>query len=225
MRRILMMIQGFFLRFAWRIRTGARISLLAVFSPSCRFGRNNLVARMCVLHDVELGDYSYIGDGTRVINTGIGRFTSVSGSVQVGLGGHPSGMVSTSPAFYSNRNALKTRWVAQEPDFEEYKRVTIGNDVWIGTQALIRDGVSIGDGAIIGAGAVVTKDVEPYAVMAGVPARCIRKRFDDETIQKLLAMRWWDWPAEEIRNNSSLFQNIGAFLQTWQHQKDGSDQK
>jgi virginiamycin A acetyltransferase len=208
-----MMLQDFFLRFAWRSRSGARISLLSVFSPSCLFGRNARVERMCVLHGVKLGDYSYVGDGSRIISAEIGRFCSVSGSVQIGLGRHPSGLVSTSPVFFSNHNAVKTCWVEKEPEFEEYRKVTIGNDVWIGMRAMVRDGVTIGNGAIIGAGAVVTKDVEPYAVVAGVPARVISKRFDDDTIKKLEELRWWDWPEETIKQRTAQFQDIDAFLQ------------
>lgn len=77
--------------------------------------------------------------------------------------------------------------------------IVIGNDVWIGYEAVVMPGVTIGDGAIIGARAVVTKDVEPYAVVGGVPAKAIKKRFDDETIQKLLSLRWWDWPDGKVR--------------------------
>jgi virginiamycin A acetyltransferase len=77
--------------------------------------------------------------------------------------------------------------------------IVIGNDVWIGYEAVIMPGVTIGDGAVIGARAVVTKDVEPYAIVGGVPAKAIKKRFNDETIQKLLALRWWDWPDERVR--------------------------
>ena len=77
--------------------------------------------------------------------------------------------------------------------------IVIGTDVWIGYEAVILSGVHIGDGAIIGARAVVTRDVEPYTIMGGVPARPIRKRYDEETIQRLLALRWWDFPTEQMR--------------------------
>lgn len=213
MRRILMMLQDFLLRIKWRLRASARISFLAVFTPSCRFGKNAYVDRMCILHDVSMGNFSYVGDGTRIINAEIGKYCSISGSVQIGLGGHPTGLVSTSPVFYSNRNAVRTHWVEKEPEFEEYKKVVIGSDVWIGMRSLIRDGITIGNGAIIGAGAIVTKDVEPYSVMAGVPARCIRKRFDDETIKRLEALRWWDWSADEIQKNAGLFADAKSFMQ------------
>jgi virginiamycin A acetyltransferase len=79
--------------------------------------------------------------------------------------------------------------------------IVIGNDVWIGYDAVIMSGVTIGDGAIIGTRAVVTKDVEPYSIVGGVPAKLIRKRFSNETIHKLLNIRWWDWPVEKIQSN------------------------
>lgn len=79
--------------------------------------------------------------------------------------------------------------------------IVIGNDVWIGYEAVIMAGVTIGDGAIIGTRAVVTKDVPPYTVVGGVPAKSLRQRFDDETVKRLLALKWWDWPAEKIRRH------------------------
>ena len=85
--------------------------------------------------------------------------------------------------------------------------IVIGNDVWIGYEAVIMSGVKIGDGAIIGTRAVVTKDVPPYTIVGGVPAKPIRRRFDDETIKKLLALRWWDWDDEKIKRNISAIQS------------------
>lgn len=79
--------------------------------------------------------------------------------------------------------------------------VTIGNDVWIGYGVTILSGVTVGDGAVLGAGAVMTRDVEPYAIVAGNPALAIGKRFDEETIRRLLALAWWDWPVEKVRAN------------------------
>lgn len=85
--------------------------------------------------------------------------------------------------------------------------IVIGNDVWIGYEAVIMPGVKIGDGAIVGTRAVVTKDVPPYTIVGGVPARPIRKRFDDETIEKLLKIKWWDWDKEKIEKNISVIQS------------------
>ncbi len=85
--------------------------------------------------------------------------------------------------------------------------IVVGNDVWIGYEAVVLAGVTIGDGAVIGARAVVTHDVPPYAIMGGVPAKLIRKRFDDDTIQSLLSLRWWDWPEERIAANLEAIQS------------------
>ena len=130
----------------------------------------------------------------------IGNFCSISANVTILLGSeHRPDWVTTYPFNY----------VLDE--FKEIKgnaitkgSVTIGNDVWIGMNAFIRDGVSIADGAIIGAYGVVTKDVEPYAIVAGNPARVIRKRFDQETIDKLLRIKWWDWDIERVKENMPL---------------------
>ncbi len=125
----------------------------------------------------------------------IGRFCSIARHVSILLGGnHPTRRVSTYP-FAS----LKERWPqAAGPVSFSKGDVVIGNDVWIGEGAVILSGVNIGDGAVIGAHAVVTKSVEPYAIVGGNPAQFIRKRFDEQTITRLLAIKWWDWPVEKI---------------------------
>ena len=92
-------------------------------------------------------------------------------------------------------------------EFEIFKRTTIGNDVWIGYEAVILAGVTIGDGAIIGTRAVVTKDVPPYTIVGGVPAKVIRKRFSDDVISALLKTKWWDWPADKIAKNIEAIQS------------------
>ena len=85
--------------------------------------------------------------------------------------------------------------------------IIIGNDVWIGYEAIIMSGVKIGDGAIIATGAVVTKDVPPYTIVGGIPAKPIRRRFDEKTIEKLRKSHWWDWSKEKIKNNISAIQS------------------
>jgi len=89
--------------------------------------------------------------------------------------------------------------------FEELKRTQIGNDVWIGARAIVLDGISIGDGAVIAAGAVVTKDVPPYAIVGGVPAKLIRYRFEDDVIQELLKWKWWDLSLDDLQKNAPQF--------------------
>lgn len=96
---------------------------------------------------------------------------------------------------------------------KEKRGITIGNDVWIGLRAIIMSGVTVGDGAIVGTGAVVTRDVPPYAIVAGSPARLLKYRFDPDTIEKLKAIRWWEWPDEKVKQEAHLLKgSITEFL-------------
>jgi acetyltransferase-like isoleucine patch superfamily enzyme len=134
------------------------------------------------------------------------KFCSIANGVTIELGGiHRSDLVTTYPfkAFPDSWRRAKDL-KSEEVDAISKGDVIIGNDVWIGHEAVILSGARIGDGAVIGAGAVVTKDVEPYSIVAGNPARLIRKRFDDETIRKLLEIKWWDWPVEKINENLQI---------------------
>ena len=157
-----------------------------------------------------IGRYTSVGDHTLIAHSRIGSFCSISSFCQIGGGNHPIDFVSTSPLFYSGHNAFGKNFSQNE--FLSYRETVIGNDVWIGAHALIRSGVAIGDGAVIGMGAVVTKNVPPYAVVAGVPAFEIRKRFSPEIIDRLLALRWWDWPEEELRQYGDLFSDPEELL-------------
>lgn len=169
----------------------------------CSIDATAKVDSECTLAKVSMGRYSYIGSATRVTDTVIGSFCSIGGRCGIGGGIHPTNMVSTSPAFLMGCNILRRNF-AKIP-YEPSKTVTIGNDVWIGEGACIVSGVRICDGAIIGAHAVVTHDVEPYAVVVGVPAKEIRKRFDEETIKNLLEIQWWEWPDEKLERMGSFF--------------------
>lgn len=161
------------------------------------------VWRFAKLDHSNVADYSYIGPGARVVYATIGKFCSIAGNTSIGLAAHPLDFLSSSPIFFSHRNATGHTWVKEKENvsFEEYKRVVIGNDVWIGSRAMILGGVNIGDGAVVGAGAIVTKDVPAYAIVAGVPARIIKYRFDEETRLKLLQTRWWDMPYSDMKEN------------------------
>lgn len=150
-----------------------------------------------------IGAYTYVSARSSVIFTQIGNFCSIAAGVGIGGGAHDIDAVSTSPIFNKGRNIFGRNLGNNE--FPPYKTTIIGNDVWIGNRALILQGVTIGDGAVVGAGAVVTKDVEPYTIVAGNPAKPIRKRFDDETIDKLLKLKWWDIPDSELKKCGSLF--------------------
>lgn len=114
--------------------------------------------------------------------------------------------ISTSPSFYSSNPANNFR-LCDESKAVERKKITIGNDVFIGMNVKVLDGVSIGDGAVIGANCVVSKDVPPYAIVAGSPMKILRYRFDEETREKLRLLKWWDWPEEKLKEVEKYFLN------------------
>ena len=153
----------------------------------------------------EVGDYSYIGPNAKIVYTKIGKFCSIAEKSFIGLPSHPISNLSTSPIFISSRNATGSSWVENDVDFEEYKPVTIGNDVWVGASAMILGGLKIGDGAIVGAGALVTKNIPPYAIVGGIPAKIIRFRFSDDIIRTLLSSKWWNLPEEYLQSKIQLF--------------------
>ena len=160
----------------------------------------------------EINRYTFIGNNGFVIHSTIGSFCSIANNVTIGAGKHPLNFVSTSPVFYSEGNILKKCF--SKIDFREYEKTTIGNDVWIGSNAFIKGGVKIGHGTVIGAHAVVTKDIEPYSIVVGNPARVVRKRFDDATIEKLLELKWWDYSDELLKEKVIKFDNVESFLQS-----------
>lgn len=166
------------------------------FGRRCRLGGN------CLIRTSSFGDFSYAEAGVRITHTSIGKYCSIGPGVMIGLAAHPvDRYASTHPVFYLNRPHLGYDFVTEDLR-SDYTGTNIGNDVWIGANALVMDGVSIADGAIIGAGSVVTKDVEPYTIVGGVPAKPIRKRFDDRTIDALLEIKWWDKGETWIRDNA-----------------------
>ena len=121
------------------------------------------------------------------------------------MGFHTLDKLSTSPIFTEKHNGTKHSWV-KTSTLIPYKRVTVGNDVWIGVRAMILGGVTIGDGAVIGAGAIVTKDVPPYAVVAGIPAKLLRYRFPQNQIVKLITHPWWAMTDAQLKERIELFQ-------------------
>lgn len=168
------------------------------------------------LVNCQVDRYSYIY-GTRMVNTTVGSFCSIASGGSIGGGKHPTDWVSSSPVFYNKGNVLKTNF-ANAP-FEEYDETTIGNDVWIGSRCLIKGGITIGDGAIIGMGSVVTKNVPPYEIWAGNPARCLRKRFDDKTIERLLELKWWNWDEEKLYRYGDYFDDPIRLFQKLEEEK------
>ena len=173
-------------------------------SRDCEFGEVVRLHSGAHLKKTIVGRYSYVA-GAKVSNCVIGAFCSVAPEAIVGgLGRHPTNWLSTHPVFYSKSGGQITKhfYVAA---FDELPSVQIGNDVWIGCRAVVLDGVKIGDGAIVAAGAVVTKDVPPYAIVGGVPAKIIRFRFSPEVVHVLSVMQWWTWSEATLRKFAPLF--------------------
>lgn len=194
-------ILGFFKNlFNWAIPLSVLIDDSSVVDRKARVGKK------CKVFRSKLGKYSYIGRNTQLINAEVGSFCSISGNVLVGMGTHTLNNLSTSPIFTEKHNGTGFSWVDSTPS-NLFPKVVVGNDVWIGTRSMIMGGVTVGDGAVIGAGAVVTKDVPPYAVVGGVPARIIRYRFSEDVIKRLLELKWWEQPDEVLKENIALFQS------------------
>jgi len=171
-----------------------------------------------------IGYASYISSNSKISNTHIGRYTSIGPSVHCIFGKHPSStFVSTHPSFFSTRKQSGFSYTKAQL-FKEFAdpvmadkkyTISIGNDVWIGANVNIMDGITIGDGAIVAAGAMVIKDVEPYSIVGGVPAKLIKYRFPEEQRKFLLQFKWWDKEEKWIRENASAFVNIESFFETF----------
>lgn len=198
------------------IGTSTRISMSTVFEGK------SVINDHCHLDGSFIGLGTYIAVNSRFSRTRVGRFCSIGQNVQCGFGLHPSKtFVSTHPSFFSlekqagftfaERSLFEEHRYVDAPDLEKGKfQVVIGNDVWISNDVRIMDGVTIGDGAIIGLGAVVTKDVEPYSINVGLPARKIGYRFTTEQIDFLVRFKWWNKDFDWIKENAALFVDIEA---------------
>lgn len=198
------MFKSYILSFFSRLRYAKRISLFS-------FWINSDISELCYLGPVvklsnsSLGKYSRVRFLSAINDCSIGSFCSISKSVRIGLGAHPLNYISTNSVFYSHKsNEVRSDWV-KEIEFVEHKPTTVGNDVWIGEYATILGGITIGDGAVIATRAVVTKDVPPYAIVGGVPAKIIGFRFSQDIINALLDIKWWNWDDEKITKNLPYF--------------------
>ena len=172
-------------------------------------GRYTDVGARTRLHEVELGDYSYIVNDSDVAYGTIGKFCSIAAMTRINPGNHP--MERASQSHFSYRASAYFAGAADEAEFFAWRRshrVTIGHDVWIGHGAIVLPGRAIGTGAVIAAAAVVTKDVAPYTIVAGNPARVIRARFTDEIAARLQRLAWWDWSHERLQAALPDFQKL-----------------
>lgn len=201
-------------------RKKCKISIHCAFNKQTQLEGYNKIG--CVdIKSSKIGFGTYILSG-QLSGAKIGRFCSIGHNVNIITATHPSEFVSTYPGFYKTVN--KDIFLSNNDiEIQEFKicksgeSVIIGNDVWIGNNVTILGGVEIGDGAIIGTGSVVTKNVSPFSVFGGVPAKQIKNRFNDEIIEKLLKIKWWDWEISKIISESKKFDDVETFV------RDNSD--
>lgn len=190
-----------------RIRLANRkISLFSFFDKNTYISSNALINRGVILRKCKIGAYSYIGQNCNFNSVEVGKYCSISKNINIGLATHPTNFMSTSPIFFSPINGTSYTWTTVTMFEGSPKNVRIGNDVWIGMNASILGGVTIGDGAIIAAHAMVTKDVPPFAIVGGVPAKVLRFRFNSDVVDEIIKLKWWDMPEESLRENIKGFQ-------------------
>jgi len=194
------------------IYKGVKFEKDVTIAGGFQYGSGVYLCKGSFVYNSSIAGYSYLGSNSILQNVGVGRFCSIGPEVRVGLGRHPSSFVSTYPGTYLSQAGAAVK-LGGNCQFEEYLPIKIGNDVYIGARAMVLDGVNISDGAIIAAGAIVTKDVPPYAIVGGVPAKILKYRFDHDTISRLLEMKWWNWEESVVRERLKTFGNVGKFLE------------
>lgn len=175
------------------------------FIQDSNLGNGVQINRRNIIVGSSIGNYTYTGANTVIKKAEIGKFCSISWNVSITGNQHDYRGISTHPFTRLPSFGFTEECEGQELDSET---VLIGNDVWIGMNTCILSGVKIASGSIIGAGAVVTKDVPPYAIVVGNPAKVLKYRFSEDIIGKLMDIRWWDWSPEDIQNNLTLFKGV-----------------
>ena len=187
------------------------------FSPNAviknsYFGRYVEVANFANISDSSMDDYSYVSEYTQIANTQIGKFANIASNVRINPGFHPYEMPCQHHLLY--RCEMYGFGVDDEAffNYRKIQKVIIGHDVWIGHGAVIMPGIKIGNGAIIGSNAVVTKNVPPFAIVAGVGAKILKYRFPNDIINEIEKISWWNWSHEQIKDRLSDLKDIREFI-------------
>lgn len=182
-------------------KKGVVIAEFVELTGNTTLGCFSMIAHHASISNSEIGAYTSIGRYSKVRDSTIGRYCSISWDVTIGATSHPYNHITTHSFPYNPQFALCEKQI----NYHEAVKTVIGNDVWIGTNAIILPGISIGDGAVIGAGSVVTHDVEAYSIVGGVPARLIKYRFEKDIRERLSDLKWWNWSEEKLKSFIKVF--------------------
>lgn len=207
-----------------KYRGKLRCSISTILDKNNYFEGQNFASSQSKIFSSHLGYATYVASNSIISMAHIGRFCCIGPNVSIIAGQHPiNEFVSMHPAFYSLMKQAGFTYVNEQlfkehryVDSEEKYWVKIGNDVWIGDEVKIMEGVTIGDGAVIAAGAIVVKDVAPYSIVGGVPAKLLRYRFDEHKIEFLLKFKWWEKDENWIKENIQYFKNIDKFTSNFE---------
>ncbi len=186
-----------------------------VFIYDCHFGAWTEVGPNSLLAETTLDDYSYTAGDNQIIYTKIGKFSNIASHVRINPGNHPMERVTLHHITYRRKlYGLGD----DDAEFFAWRRshlCVIGHDTWLGHNAIIMPGVTVGTGAVVGAGAVVTKDVPPYMIVVGIPAKPVRPRFPDATVEKLLKIAWWDWDRPTLEARFDDLYDVETFVEKY----------
>lgn len=177
---------------------------------NCEIDKTSKVESGSNLVNVQMGKYSFCGYNCEMSNVDIGSFCSIANGVIIGGGMHPIHWVSTSPVFYEGRDSVVAKF--SEHTREQQKKTIIGHDVWIAQNCIIKQGVKIGNGAVVGMGSIVTKDVKPYSIVVGNPAKLIKMRFSEDVIKSLEETRWWEYNDKDLGFYAQYFKEPELFI-------------